>query len=52
MKPELCPECGSRMIEDAFEEIVELKDGTIQVETIYPAWVCSVFCGYYEKMNQ
>ncbi|MBT2685049.1 YgiT-type zinc finger protein [Bacillus sp. ISL-37] len=49
MRKELCPECGSKMIEDAFEEIVELKDGSIQIETIYPAWVCSDFCGYYVK---
>ena len=49
MRAELCPQCGSRMIEDAFEEIIELEDGSIQMETIYPAWVCSDFCGYFEK---
>lgn len=49
MRTKLCPKCGSRMIDDAFEEIVELEDRSMQVETIYPAWVCSDFCGYYEK---
>lgn len=51
MRTNLCPKCGSRMIDDAFEEIVELMDGSIQMETIYPAWVCSDFCGYYEKVD-
>jgi hypothetical protein len=51
MRTVLCPKCGNRIIEDAFEEIVELEDGSIQVETVYPAWVCSDFCGYYEKVE-
>lgn len=51
MQTELCPKCGCRMIEDAFEEIAALEDGSIQIETIYPAWVCSDFCGYYEKIE-
>ena len=45
MRRELCPKCGRRMIEDAFEGIIMLEDGSIQIETIYPAWVCSDFCG-------
>lgn len=52
MLRELCPGCGSRMMEDAAEEITELQDGTLEIETIYPAWVCSEFCGYYEKMGE
>lgn len=51
MRTELCLKCGSRMIEDAFEEIFEHDHGSIQIETIYPAWVCSDFCGYYEKIE-
>lgn len=51
MRTELCPKCGCMMIEDAFEEIIELRDGSIQIETIYPAWVCNDFCGYYKKIG-
>jgi hypothetical protein len=51
MRRVLCLMCGSSMMEDAFEEIVELENGSIQIETIFPAWVCSDFCGYYEKVE-
>lgn len=49
---ELCPRCGSRMMEDAAEEITEFPDGSLEIETIYPAWVCSEFCGYFEKIGE
>jgi YgiT-type zinc finger domain-containing protein len=52
MRKELCPSCGRRMIEDAAEEITELPDGSMQIETIYPALVCSESCGYYEKLEE
>ncbi|MEH7883783.1 YgiT-type zinc finger protein [Bacillus sp. JJ1609] len=51
MQTQFCPTCGSKMIEDAAEEIHELPDGSVQIDAIYPAWVCSRFCGYYEKMD-
>ncbi|PLT31985.1 uracil-DNA glycosylase family protein [Bacillus sp. V5-8f] len=52
MRTGVCPECGSKMIEDAFEEIKELANGSIQLDPVYPAWVCSSFCGYYEKIDE
>jgi len=51
MRTKNCPQCGSKMIEDAAEEIHELPDGSMLIDTIHPAWVCSEFCGYYEKMD-
>lgn len=50
MRTGLCPKCGSRMIEGAFEEIVELENGFIQMETIYSAWVCSDFVNWYQTL--
>jgi hypothetical protein len=47
---EFCPLCKSKMIDDAFEEIEFLPNGSIRINVITPAWVCSSFCGYYEKM--
>lgn len=51
MLKEFCPKCGGKMIDDVHEEIKDLPDGTIQIDTVFPAWVCSNFCGYYERMN-
>jgi hypothetical protein len=52
MKKDFCPNCGSKMIDDAFEKITHLPNGAIQLDTIYPAWVCSKFCGYYERLEE
>jgi hypothetical protein len=51
-RSEVCPRCGNEMIDDAFEEFEILPDGSIQLDVIYPAWVCSKFCGYYERMSE
>lgn len=45
-----CPHCGSRIIEDVWEILFEEKDGSITQEVIYPAFVCSKFCGFFEKV--
>lgn len=46
-----CPDCGAKLIEDAWEIITELPNGDLVQDIIYPAWVCSDFCGYYEKIK-
>lgn len=49
MKLTYCPKCHAEMIEDVWEEISELSDGSLQQEILVPAWVCSDSCGYYER---
>lgn len=45
-----CPQCGAKMIEDAWDVVEILPNGDMKIEVIFPAWVCSSFCGYYEAM--
>ncbi|WP_404405132.1 hypothetical protein [Jeotgalibacillus malaysiensis] len=44
-----CPKCGSNLSEDAYEEITELEDCSIQVDA-FPALVCTNQCGYYKRL--
>jgi ribosomal protein S27AE len=50
-KNECCPDCGSIMIEDAAEVIKLLPNGNVIIDCVYPAWVCSNHCGYFEKVE-
>jgi hypothetical protein len=47
MRPKYCPICRSEMICDAWETIEQDAKRNIITEMIYPAWVCSDFCGFY-----
>jgi len=48
--PKLCPDCKAIMIDDAWEIIDILPNGNIEQNIIYPAWVCSKWCGFYLKI--
>jgi len=50
--PKNCPNCRATLIDDVWENINEDLDGTIHQEIIIPAWVCSKFCGYYQKVEE
>ena len=47
-----CSYCGAEMIEDVWEVMHMLPNNGIQQEIIYPAWVCSKFCGFYVRINK
>ena len=49
--PTNCPDCGAKMIEDAWEIIDFLPNGNIQIKSIHPAWICSKMCGYFVEME-
>ncbi|MEH7225203.1 hypothetical protein V7112_15445 [Bacillus sp. JJ1566] len=48
---EKCPFCNSRLIEDVWEMIHEEEDGSIVQEIIYPALICSNYCGFYKSIR-
>jgi len=45
--PSFCSYCDAEMIEDVWEMMHMLPNNGMQQEIIYPAWVCSKFCGFY-----
>jgi hypothetical protein len=46
-----CPGCGEYLIEDAWEEVhMDEKDDSILVES-FPALICKVKCGFYERVE-
>ncbi|TSI08306.1 hypothetical protein [Lysinibacillus sp. BW-2-10] len=49
---EFCPNCGSEMIEDAWDYIDFFPNGDMQIQIVDPAWVCRKFCGYYVKIKE
>lgn len=49
--PKNCPHCRAQMIEDAWERIEFFPNGNIEVEPIYPAWICSKMCGFYIEIK-
>lgn len=51
MHNQLCPDCGSMLVEDAAERIEIKKDGSILMDGFLAA-VCEGKCGFYQKMNR
>lgn len=47
-----CPHCGAKIIEDVWEILEEREDGVIIQDIIYPALVCSKFCGFFERAGE
>lgn len=45
-----CPRCGAKVIEDVWEIVHEREEGSLEQEIIYPALVCSKFCGFYVRI--
>ncbi|WP_154670410.1 hypothetical protein [Bacillus timonensis] len=49
---EKCPHCNSKLIEDVWELIHEEENGNLVQEIIYPALICSNYCGYYQRLRE
>jgi hypothetical protein len=49
--PSCCIECGCELIDDAWEEVIEMEDGSIFLDSFY-AWVCIRNCGFYIRKEQ
>jgi hypothetical protein len=45
-----CPRCGALLIEDAWEESMVLED-SITLD-VFEAFICSQYCGYYERLEE
>ncbi|WP_162785174.1 hypothetical protein [Bacillus sp. P14.5] len=43
-----CPHCGADVYEDVWE-IIHEENGSFEQEIIYPALICSKFCGFYKR---
>lgn len=51
MTKKFCPQCGTQLIEDAAEKLIEKEDGTVEIDA-YPALVCSNGCGHTEPIKE
>lgn len=51
MKKMECPLCGTALIEDAWENIVETEGGGIALDG-FLAYVCGVKCGYVKRIKE